>query len=108
MLIFGRGAFFLKCTKLFFFLQVHENFITEHTGVFVNLLMYMVLTFFTSIVAATLPVPTGVLIPAFKIGAGFGRMVGEAAFVFFMRVISVMVVVVSLSCTHFSVNHLQR
>ena len=33
--------------------------------------------------AATLPVPTGVLIPAFKIGAAFGRLIGEAFYIFF-------------------------
>jgi len=63
--------------------KVHENFVTANTGIFANMLIYMAMTFFTSIVAATLPVPTGVLIPAFKIGAAFGRLVGEAAYVFF-------------------------
>ena len=33
--------------------------------------------FFLSILAATLPVPTGVLIPSFMIGAAFGRMVRQ-------------------------------
>jgi len=51
---------------------------TPHTGVFENLLIYILMTFFLSIVAATLPVPTGVLIPTFKVGAAFGRLVGEA------------------------------
>ena len=38
---------------------------------------------FLSILAATLPVPTGVLIPSFKMGAAFGRMVGEAMALWF-------------------------
>lgn len=45
---------------------------TANTGIFANMLIYMAMTFFTSIVAATLPVPTGVLIPAFKARQGFG------------------------------------
>jgi chloride channel 2 len=36
-----------------------------------------------SILASTLPVPTGALIPAFKIGAGLGRICGEAMHVWF-------------------------
>ena len=52
--------------------KVHENFVTANTGIFANMLIYMAMTFFTSIVAATLPVPTGVLIPAFKARQGFG------------------------------------
>ena len=47
-------------------------------NIFIVLSVYIVSTFFLSILAATLPVPTGVLIPSFKIGAAFGRMVGEA------------------------------
>ena len=39
--------------------------------------------FFLSILASTLPVPTGSLIPIFKVGAAFGRMVGEAMFLWF-------------------------
>ena len=52
-------------------------------SVFVSLTVYIVSTFFLSIIASTLPVPSGVLIPTFKIGAAFGRMVGEAMHVWF-------------------------
>ena len=34
-------------------------------------------------VASTLPVPTGSLVPIFKVGAAFGRMVGEAMHLWF-------------------------
>ena len=50
-----------------------KHFVTPHTGIFVNLFIYMVMTYTMSIIASTLPVPTGALIPAFKIGAGLGR-----------------------------------
>ena len=52
-------------------------------SVFVSLSVYIVTTFFLSILASTLPVPSGVLIPTFKIGAAFGRLVGEAMHVWF-------------------------
>ena len=50
-----------------------KHFVTPYTGIFVNLFIYMVMTYTMSIIASTLPVPTGALIPAFKIGAGLGR-----------------------------------
>jgi chloride channel 2 len=39
--------------------------------------------FFLSILASTLPVPTGSLIPIFKVGAAFGRIIGEAMYLWF-------------------------
>merc|ERR1719369_321638 len=52
-------------------------------SIFVNLAVYIISTFFLSILAQTLPVPTGALIPSFKMGAAFGRLVGEAMHVWF-------------------------
>jgi len=52
-------------------------------SIFVNLTIYIISTFFLSILAQTLPVPTGALIPSFKMGAAFGRLVGEAMHVWF-------------------------
>ena len=60
-----------------------KHWVTPYTSIFVNLTTYILFTFFTSILAATLPVPTGVLIPAFKVGAAFGRLIGEAMHVWF-------------------------
>ncbi len=60
-----------------------KHFVTPYTGIFINLLIYMFMTFTMSIIASTLPVPTGALIPAFKIGAGLGRFLGEAMHVWF-------------------------
>ena len=54
-----------------------DHWTTPYTGVFTSLVIYIFATFWLSIFAATLPVPTGVLVPAFKIGAAFGRIVGE-------------------------------
>ena len=60
-----------------------KHFITPYSGVFINLPIFIVGQFVLSILAATLPVPTGVLIPSFKMGAAFGRMVGEAMHIWF-------------------------
>merc|ERR1719187_2631153 len=69
-------------------LQVDQHAHVKHwtagsDSVFVNLALYILSTFFLSILASTLPVPTGVLIPTFKVGAAFGRLVGEAMHVWF-------------------------
>ncbi|XP_030373593.1 chloride channel protein 2 isoform X6 [Scaptodrosophila lebanonensis] len=53
------------------------NWMTSYTSVFGNLICYTLFTFFVSIIASTIPVPSGMFIPVFKIGAGFGRLVGE-------------------------------
>lgn len=50
---------------------------TPYTNIYVNLVIYVVMTFLTTAWAATLPVPAGVFIPVFKMGAAFGRLVGE-------------------------------
>jgi chloride channel 2 len=60
-----------------------KHFVTPYSGIFVNLLIFMFMTFVMSILASTMPVPTGALIPAFKIGAGLGRICGEAMHVWF-------------------------
>ncbi|KAG8182992.1 hypothetical protein JTE90_027479 [Oedothorax gibbosus] len=63
-------------------LEVDEAIIVSHwttayTNIFVNLVVFIIITFVTSALAATLPVPSGLFIPVFKMGAAFGRLVGE-------------------------------
>lgn len=83
-----------------------NNWRTPYTDVFVNLTAYLLFTvkisftllkdsnlnliiisirfqFFFSIIASTIPVPSGMFIPVFKIGAAFGRIVGESFFLWF-------------------------
>lgn len=60
-----------------------ENWTTDHTDVLTNLAIYIMYTFWMSILATTLPVPSGVLVPTFKIGAAFGRIVGESMNIWF-------------------------
>ncbi|XP_064547947.1 chloride channel protein 2 isoform X5 [Drosophila montana] len=56
---------------------VVTHWMTSYTSVFVNLVIFTIFTFFFSIIASTIPVPSGMFIPVFKIGAAFGRLVGE-------------------------------
>ncbi|XP_016951211.1 chloride channel protein 2 isoform X7 [Drosophila biarmipes] len=56
---------------------VVTHWMTSYTSVFGNLVIYTLFTFMFSIIASTIPVPSGMFIPVFKIGAGFGRLVGE-------------------------------
>ncbi|XP_062560788.1 chloride channel protein 2-like isoform X3 [Armigeres subalbatus] len=62
---------------------VVSNWQTASTNVFINLIVYLLFTFFFSIVASTIPVPSGIFIPVFKIGAAFGRLIGEAMHLWF-------------------------
>jgi chloride channel 2 len=62
---------------------VQDYWNTDSTDYFTNMTIFMIVTFFTSILALTLPVPNGALIPAFKIGAALGRLVGESVSIFF-------------------------
>ncbi|XP_053502476.1 chloride channel protein 2-like [Ictalurus furcatus] len=48
-------------------------------SVFVTLTMSLIMKFFMSAVAISMPVPGGAFVPAFVIGAGLGRLVGEVA-----------------------------
>ena len=67
---------------------VQDYWNTASTDYFTNMTVFMLVTFFTSILALTLPVPNGALIPAFKIGAALGRLVGEAFSVLFKSDVS--------------------
>ncbi|XDV27066.1 hypothetical protein PO909_030663 [Leuciscus waleckii] len=47
-------------------------------NVFITLLLFIVMKFWMSAVATTMPVPCGAFMPVFLIGAAFGRLVGES------------------------------
>ncbi|KAJ8917376.1 hypothetical protein NQ315_002400 [Exocentrus adspersus] len=57
--------------------EILEHWRTPWTDIVTNLALYSLFTFGTSIVCSTVPVPSGIFIPVFKIGACFGRMMGE-------------------------------
>ncbi|XP_073767206.1 chloride channel protein 2a isoform X3 [Danio rerio] len=52
-------------------------------SVFITLLLFIVMKFWMSAVATTMPVPCGAFMPVFLIGAAFGRLVGESMAAFF-------------------------
>lgn len=54
-----------------------KHWTTDETGVFFHLGLYIFMTWWTSALASTIAVPSGVFIPVLKIGAAFGRFVGE-------------------------------
>ncbi|CAA9994037.1 unnamed protein product [Nesidiocoris tenuis] len=58
-------------------IEVLQHWTTNHSSVFVSLGGFMAFTYIFSIIASTIPVPSGSFIPVFKIGAALGRIVGE-------------------------------
>ncbi|XP_023217752.1 chloride channel protein 2-like [Centruroides sculpturatus] len=60
-----------------------SHWTTQYTSFYVNLVIFILVTFLTTAIAATLPVPSGVFIPVFKMGAAFGRLIGEGMVILF-------------------------
>ncbi|CAG9861446.1 unnamed protein product [Phyllotreta striolata] len=60
-----------------------DHWKTPWTGIFVNLFGCVVFNFVASIICSTLPLPSGIFIPVFKIGAAFGRIIGELMHLWF-------------------------
>eukprot|EP00049_Salpingoeca_infusionum_P009401 m.156639 g.156639 ORF g.156639 m.156639 type:complete len:671 (+) comp14329_c0_seq2:268-2280(+) len=56
---------------------------TSTTTVVTTLALFVTLKFFLTAFAITLPVPAGVFVPVFVLGAAFGRLIGEAMVVWF-------------------------
>ncbi|CAG9570314.1 unnamed protein product [Danaus chrysippus] len=54
-----------------------DHWRTEDVGHFAVLVIYFFSIFFLSMVSCTLPVPAGIFVPAFKMGAALGRFTGE-------------------------------
>uniref|UniRef100_A0A8C8IX66 Chloride channel protein n=1 Tax=Oncorhynchus tshawytscha TaxID=74940 RepID=A0A8C8IX66_ONCTS len=52
-------------------------------NVFITLILFIVMKFWMSAVATTMPVPCGAFMPVFLIGAAFGRLVGETMAIMF-------------------------
>nr|XP_027201193.1 chloride channel protein 2-like [Dermatophagoides pteronyssinus] len=58
-------------------LKMVKHWSTDHTSIYMNLIIYILMTVWMSLLASTVPVPSGTFIPVFKIGAAFGRLAGE-------------------------------
>ncbi|KAK2577238.1 hypothetical protein KPH14_003384 [Odynerus spinipes] len=64
-------------------MNIVKHWSTPYTDVFTGLLGFVLFTFIFSIISSTVPVPSGIFIPVFKIGAALGRAVGEAMALWF-------------------------
>ncbi|XP_076680058.1 chloride channel protein 2 isoform X5 [Andrena cerasifolii] len=64
-------------------MNIVKHWSTQYTDVFTGLLGFVAFTFIFSIISSTVPVPSGIFIPVFKIGAALGRAVGEAMALWF-------------------------
>ncbi|XP_074507395.1 chloride channel protein 2a isoform X2 [Sebastes fasciatus] len=57
----------------------HHHHAWKHpqVNIFITLIFFIIMKFWMSAVATTMPVPCGAFMPVFLIGAAFGRLVGE-------------------------------
>ncbi|XP_042314261.1 chloride channel protein 2 isoform X2 [Sceloporus undulatus] len=62
----------------FEYIGVSEAWKHPHSNVFVTLVVFILMKFWMSALATTIPVPCGAFMPVFVIGAAFGRLVGES------------------------------
>ncbi|KAH0624204.1 hypothetical protein JD844_007739 [Phrynosoma platyrhinos] len=62
----------------FEYVGVSEAWKHPRSNVFVTLVVFILMKFWMSALATTIPVPCGAFMPVFVIGAAFGRLVGES------------------------------
>ncbi|XP_060599936.1 chloride channel protein 2-like isoform X2 [Ruditapes philippinarum] len=48
------------------------------TNIYASLVIFIIMNFWMAAVCNTLPIPAGVFVPVFTIGAAFGRLIGES------------------------------
>uniref|UniRef100_A0A3Q2YZ94 Chloride voltage-gated channel 2 n=1 Tax=Hippocampus comes TaxID=109280 RepID=A0A3Q2YZ94_HIPCM len=61
----------------FDYISHHHAWKHPQVNVFITLVLFIIMKFWMSAVATTMPVPCGAFMPVFLIGAAFGRLVGE-------------------------------
>uniref|UniRef100_A0A3P8WIN2 Chloride voltage-gated channel 2 n=1 Tax=Cynoglossus semilaevis TaxID=244447 RepID=A0A3P8WIN2_CYNSE len=61
----------------FDYISHHHGWKHPQVNIFITLILFIIMKFWMSAVATTLPVPCGAFMPVFLIGAAFGRLVGE-------------------------------
>ncbi|KAM6989662.1 chloride channel protein 2a isoform 9-T9 [Tautogolabrus adspersus] len=61
----------------FDYISHHHAWKHPQVNVFITLVLFIVMKFWMSALATTMPVPCGAFMPVFLIGAAFGRLVGE-------------------------------
>ncbi|XP_072111359.1 chloride channel protein 2-like isoform X4 [Mobula birostris] len=62
----------------FDYIGISEAWKNPRANVFVTLVTFILMKFWMSALATTIPVPCGAFMPVFVIGAAFGRLVGES------------------------------
>ncbi|XP_019388355.1 PREDICTED: chloride channel protein 2 isoform X2 [Crocodylus porosus] len=62
----------------FEYVGISEAWRHPRSNVFVTLVVFILMKFWMSALATTIPVPCGAFMPVFVIGAAFGRLVGES------------------------------
>ena len=63
--------------------HIIHNWSSDSTSIFTNTFLFFVSNFLTIAIASTVPVPGGLIVPLFMLGAGLGRFFGEgSAFLF--------------------------
>ncbi|NXC50443.1 CLCN2 protein, partial [Penelope pileata] len=62
----------------FEYMGILEAWRHPRSNVFVTLVVFILMKFWMSALATTIPVPCGAFMPVFVIGAAFGRLVGES------------------------------
>ncbi|NXL58838.1 CLCN2 protein, partial [Chordeiles acutipennis] len=62
----------------FEYLGILEAWHHPRSNIFVTLVVFILMKFWMSALATTIPVPCGAFMPVFVIGAAFGRLVGES------------------------------
>ncbi|NWI22997.1 CLCN2 protein, partial [Sula dactylatra] len=62
----------------FEYLGILEAWHNPRSNVFITLIVFILMKFWMSALATTIPVPCGAFMPVFVIGAAFGRLVGES------------------------------
>ena len=54
-----------------------DEWTTPETNFHLHLVLYIAMLFWTSALASTIPIPSGLFIPVLKMGAAYGRLIGE-------------------------------
>lgn len=57
--------------------QILDEWTTPTTDFYLHLVLYIGMLFWTSALASTIPIPSGLFIPVLKMGAAYGRLIGE-------------------------------
>lgn len=57
--------------------KILDQWTTPSTNFHLHLILYIIMLFWTSALASTIPIPSGLFIPVLKMGAAYGRLLGE-------------------------------